>query len=123
VTEEEVLTFARQAIRSVWSLELLLLLRRDPDKAWSVPDLIAALHANARIVTEGLDNLAAAGLASAREDDTHQFSPASPVLAQLTAELVNLHALKPVAVVNAILTAPNDKIRTFADAFRFRGRT
>lgn len=120
VGEEEILAFARDAIRSVWTLELLLLLRRDPDKAWSLDELVASLHANTRIVQEGVATLDAAGLIAIPEDNRYQFAAASPVVAEIARQLVDLHGLKPVAVVKAILSAPNDKIRTFADAFRFK---
>jgi len=119
VTEAEILTFVREAFRSVWVLELLLVLRRDPNKSWTVPDLVTALQASERIITDGLAALVSAGLAAERDKGLHQFAPASPVVAEIAEELVNLHARKPVAVVQAILSAPNDKIRIFADAFRF----
>jgi hypothetical protein len=125
VTEAEILTFVREAFRSVWVLELLLVLRRDPNRSWTIPDLVTALQASERIVADGLQALIAAGLAAEREAGWYRFSPASPVVAQIADELVSLHARKPVAVVRAILSAPNDKIRIFADAFRFNkgGRT
>lgn len=119
MTEAEILTFVREAFRSVWVLELLLVLRRDPNKSWTIPELVTALQASERIITDGLAALNAGGLAAERGEGLYQFAPASPVVAQITDELVSLHARKPVAVVQAILSAPNDKIRIFADAFRF----
>jgi hypothetical protein len=120
VTEDEILAFVRDAIRSVWTLELLLLLQREPDRAWPIPDLVAALHANARLVSDSLAALGAAGLATTSEAGLHRYGPASKALAEAVAELAGLYERKPTAVVRTILSAPNDKIRIFADAFRFK---
>jgi hypothetical protein len=121
--EAAVLAFVRDTIRSIWSLELLLLLQRDAAKAWQVPELVAALHANAQVVTESLAALGSAGLVRMGEDGLCRYGPATSRLADSVTELAALYSRKPVTVVRAVLSAPNAKIRTFADAFRFRGET
>jgi DNA-binding IclR family transcriptional regulator len=121
--EDAVLAFVRDTIRSVWSLELLLLLQRDVARSWQIPELVAALHANTQVVTESLAALGSAGLVRMSEQGLYHYGPTTSRLADNVAELVALYGRKPVTVVRAILSAPNTKIRTFADAFRFRGRT
>jgi hypothetical protein len=44
---------------------------------------------------------------------------AAPALDQLSQQLADAYAERPVAVINAIMTAPTDRLRSFADAFRF----
>jgi hypothetical protein len=42
------------------------------------------------------------------------------MLDSFVAEAQALYAAKPLAVINAIATAPNEKLRIFADAFRLK---
>ena len=51
-SDEEVTTFIRATFRSIWSLETLLLLRRDPERWWSRSDIIAALRASDLVVEQ-----------------------------------------------------------------------
>ena len=120
MTEQETLAFARRVLRSVWTLELLLLLHRDGERSWQAAELVSASHANARIVSESLAALVSLGYVVEDAAGGYRFQPASPVLAESVQALAELHARKPVAVVHAIISAPNDKIQTFADAFRFK---
>ena len=50
----------------------------------------------------------------------YRYLPASVALSDAVDTLAELYGRKPMAVTNAILSSRNDKIRTFADAFRFR---
>jgi hypothetical protein len=120
VNEDDILAFVRDVIRSVWTLEVLLLLQREPARAWLIPDLVTTLHANARLVTESLAALRSAGLAEVNEAGLHHYCPTSRSLADTVAGLADMYTHKPVAVAKTIFTAPNDKIQTFADSFRFK---
>lgn len=116
---EDVLRFIRTSIRSVWALELLLLLRRDAARSWNVAALIRELRGSAGIVAGAMTELQAAGLV-ASADDAFLYQPASPELDALVAATAAAYAEYPVAVTQAIFTAPSDKIRLFADAFRIK---
>jgi hypothetical protein len=120
VTKEQSLGFAAGVLRSVWSLEVLLLLYREPARAWAVPDIVAELRANTRIVVQSLTELEAAGLVRPEGSGLHRYEPATPDLAQSAADLFTLYEQEPRSVVMAILKAPKDTIQMFADAFRFR---
>ena len=118
--EDELLGFIRSAIGSVWTIELLVVLQRDPEKAWSAKDLVADLRASARVVTDSLGALELAGLVTADDVGLYRYCPVSPGIDRTVRELVDLYARKPMTVVNTILSSPTNKIQTFADAFRFR---
>lgn len=120
VSEDEVLAFVRNAIGSVWTIELLVLLRHDPDRTWQARSLITDLRASPRVVGDSLSALEAAGLVSADEAGLYRYHPVSPMIDETARELVDLYARKPMTVVNTILSSPTNKIQTFADAFRFR---
>ena len=122
MNEDDVLEFARTALASVWALELLLLLHRSPEGAWQEEELVAPLRANARVVAECLAALSGKGLVATDDIGRYRYRPASATLIEAVDALAELYARKPLAVTNAILSGRNDKIRTFADAFRFRTR-
>ncbi len=116
--DEDVQDFIRSSIRSVWALEVLLLLRREHGRAWTAGALAHELRANERLVSDVLATFATSGLVSC--GDTCSYAPVSPALDDLCARLEATYRERPVAVVKAIMAAPNDKLQIFADAFRFR---
>ena len=120
MNEDDALDFARTAFSSIWALEVLLLLHRTPERSWQDADLIGALRANARVVAESLASLQGKGLVTKDDAGQYRYSPASITLGSAVDALAELYGRKPMAVTNAVLSSRNDKIRTFADAFRFR---
>ncbi|MFO1061188.1 MAG: hypothetical protein U1E53_34085 [Dongiaceae bacterium] len=116
---EELEHFIRTTIRSVWALELLLLLAGEPDRAWTEDEANRALRGSTGLVRSTLAALVQAGLL-ALEGDAYRFRPATPELRRSVEQLAEAHAARPLAVVRAILDAPNERIRSFADAFRVR---
>jgi hypothetical protein len=119
VTDEEVLAFVQASIPSVWALELLLLLRRDPKKEWHVDALVRELRSTATVVQDSLPALQSAGLVVG-EEGVYRYQPASPALDAIVSETAKVYAIKPTAVIRAIVTAPNDKLRVFANSFRLK---
>lgn len=117
---DEILSFARVSLGSVWALEVLLLLRRTVARAWTTPALVAELRSSPAAVEGALDRLRQAGLAVTDAGGVHRFQPAAPPLEALVAELADLYAGHPVTVINAIIASPDDSIRSFADAFRIK---
>jgi hypothetical protein len=122
VIDERVLAFLRAHIRSVWALELLLLLARDRARAWHSHDLVREMRSSTVAVDEALRNLKSAGLAAVDADNRYRYSPASPEVDALATGIAQAYAVRPSAVVNAIITAPDDKLRIFADSFRLKDR-
>jgi len=117
--DEDLLSFIRSSVRSVWALELLLLLRRQSEREWASADLVRELRANERLVSDVLAGFETGGLV-ARSDAGVRYAPASSVMRDLADRLAAAHAATPVAVVRAIMTAPKETLQIFADAFRFR---
>jgi hypothetical protein len=120
VTDEQILAFLRANIRSLWTLELLLLLARERGKAWLPSDLVREMRSSAVAVDEALRNLQRVGLVAADTDNRYRYAPASPELDELASGIAHAYATRPTAVVKAIVTAPDDKLRIFADAFRLK---
>jgi hypothetical protein len=120
VTEDDALAFATASIRSVWALEMLLVLKRDPARQWNVDALIRELRSSLAVVNEALANLRAAGLVAEDDPAAYRYGAASAELDQLASALEQIYAVKPTAVIRAIVSGPSDKLRKFSDAFRFK---
>src|SRR6185312_2364870 len=103
--------FLRNSLRSVWELELLLLFRRQRTRLWIVDELVHDLRASVLIVGDALDALQKVGLVSKNAKDEYQYWPISPELGQLVEDLAAAYASSPVAVTEAILSAPSSSIR------------
>ncbi len=111
--------FVREHIRSVWALELLLLMRRDLDRCWPPADLVRELRASQMLVSDNLERLQGAGLVVPDEAGCFRYAPAIPVLASLCDQLEAAYRQRPVAVVNMI--ARSGSVQSLADAFKFKG--
>jgi hypothetical protein len=117
-SDDDLLRFIRSSFRSVWTLELLLLLKREP-RDWSNEELVATLRASELVVSQALDSLLAAGLVS-MEGERARYLPASPSIASDIDQVEKLYAARPDAVRRAIVSAAASGATAFADAFRLR---
>ena len=117
-SDEELLSFIASSFRSVWALELLLVLKREP-RAWSRAELVTALRGSELVVSQALDGLVAAGLISV-DDAGACYTPANDELAQCMDRVEQLYRTKPNAVRRAIIAASSSSATAFADAFKLR---
>jgi hypothetical protein len=120
IPEEQVLEFAGASLQSVWALEILLTLKRDPAKEWTANDLIRELRSSQVGVAEALQNLRSAGLVVETNGQLYRYQPGSAAMDAFVTELVKVYAAKPVAVVRSIVTSPNRKLQILSDAFRIK---
>lgn len=118
-SDDAISSFIRSSFRSVWSLELLLLLKRDP-RLWPRAEIVTALRASDLIVTQSLEALTAAGLVSVDEAGNAAYRPASEGAAELVDGTDALYARTPDAVRRLIVGAIPNPLAAFADAFRLR---
>lgn len=115
-----VVRFLLGSIRSVWELELLLLLRAQKARSWTTDELVRDLRASVLIVTDALGNLQKTGLVNKAANEQYQYWPVTPDLDQLVSEVAIAYASAPAAVIEAILSAPSSSVRIFADAFKIK---
>jgi hypothetical protein len=120
VTDEETLSFVYAVVKSVWALELLLLLRRQNEQSWKLDELVHELRASRKAVQIGLEGLRASGLVTFDSEDAIRYCPVSDQLDELVASIQQLYLTKPVAVISAIATPIEDQLRLFAESFRLK---
>ncbi len=118
--DDELRDFLRHSLRSVWNIELLLLLARQQGRAWVAADLVRELRASDLVVSQGVEGLQQTGLITAGSDGTYRYSPVTPDLDRLVQQLERVYRERPSTVTKALFSSPNDKLSTFADAFRLK---
>jgi biotin operon repressor len=115
---DELFSFIGSSFRSVWALELLLLLKRE-NRPWSREELITTLRASELVVNKAIDELVAAGLISV-EGDGARYMPVSEDIAKNVKQVEKVYSARPDAVRRAIVSASASGATAFADAFRLR---
>ena len=113
--------FIRGAFPSVWTLELLLLLKSEPGRAWVGQELIEKLRASEPIVVQGVGALVAGGLVATEEGGRVRYAPASSEIAQLVEDTVRQYSKRPDAVRRIIVFAGQTGLQAFSEAFKLRG--
>lgn len=107
-------------VRTIWALETLLLLCRNPGRAWTVEELDRELRGSVGLVRNVLNKFEQAGLVQRGPDDAWRWEPSAGELDGLSRELVALYATHPFTVIKAITEAQTDRIQTLADAFKIK---
>lgn len=118
-SQEDVARFISSSFRSVWSLELLLLIKQDP-RPFPREELVSALRASELVISQAVDSLVAAGLATADADGNTTYMPVSPDADALVERAEGLYARKPDAVRRMIVASTTSGVAAFANAFRLR---
>ena len=115
---EDLLRFIGSSFRSVWALELLLILKRER-RVWSHEELVSTMRASELVVNKAVDALVAAGLATV-EGQGVTYMPINAEVAACVDQLESLYAVRPDAVRRAIVSAASSGASAFADAFKLR---
>jgi hypothetical protein len=113
--------FIRGAFPSVWTLELLLLLKSEPGRGWTREELVDKLRGSEPIVVQGVAALVAGGLVATEDAGTVRYAPASPDIERLVEEAVRQYAKRPDAVRRIIVFAGQTGLQAFSEAFKLRG--
>jgi hypothetical protein len=116
--------FLQTAVPAVDAAELLLLLRRTPDRRWSAAALVAELLPGVPMseaeAAKYLDIFRARGLLAAGEDGQVAYRPASEALRMHGDMLALAYRQRPVTLIRMIYALRDARIQTFADAFKLR---
>jgi hypothetical protein len=120
VKDADILDFVRNSIGSVWALELLLVVGGCPERVWPVDELVRELRSSPAAITGATRLLEHAGLVARVGHEGCRYQPASPELDKIGELVRKIYAAKPATVIGAIFESPDDKLRAFAEAFKFK---
>jgi hypothetical protein len=112
--------FLYHNIDSVEQLEVLLLLRRVPDRGWTADEVARELYSHPSSVLHRMTSLAGRGLLRELEPACFRYAPRSAELHQTVNEVAEAYRERRVAVITLIASKPMENVRAFSDAFRFR---
>lgn len=112
--------FLRTSIRSVWEIELLLLLRKERARSWATAELVRHLRASSLVVSDALVALQRIDLVARDPENRFTYRPATDELTAIADELAATYACAPASIMSVIWSTPTTNIQTFADAFRLR---
>lgn len=113
---EDVRRLVGERLPSVSHVEILLLLRALPDKAWTAEEVARAQTTRVPAAVGFLEHLHEAGLVS-REDDRYRYAAQR---AATVDALADCYTSRRHAVVSLIFAEPDDSATSLADAFRLR---
>jgi hypothetical protein len=122
VLDPELLAFVRNSSPSRWALELLLLMRRAAPGYLTRDELVQHLRATPTLIDRLLDQLTAARLVSKNDSGAFRFECGAPELEALCDALGTAADQRPIALRDAIISMPREKLRDFSEAFRFKGK-
>lgn len=120
MTEQDALDFVRLSLGSIWALELLALLGREPERSWPLDKIVHESRSSFHAVNQAVLLLEQAGLIAMTAPHEYRYQPKTPTLDAIGELVQKLYVNKPSAVIAAIVESPNDKLRTFADAFKLK---
>ena len=113
--------FVLRHIDSIEQLEVLLLLRGHPGRAFSADEVSREIRTAPASAARRLASLSASGLlAEDRAAGSFRYAPRSGDLDAAAGELAEAYAVRRIAVTTLIYSRPLDQVRTFADAFKIR---
>ena len=95
-------------------------MRRSRARSWPLDELTRELRGNRTLVHDVLSALAKAGLVEADENGNYRYRPSSDEIDALVGRLEQVYLERPLALIKEIVSTPNEKIQSFADAFRLK---
>jgi hypothetical protein len=119
---ETLRAFIREHIPDVDAAELLIKLAREPARQYAVPSLVDELQPTAISEVSARRHLSSfeeRGLVESA-GELFRYSPASPEVDSCVQALMRVYNARPVTMVRVIYALRDEKIRSFADAFRIK---
>jgi len=113
-------------IDSVIQMEMLLMLKVQPDTPLSAAHIAQQLYVSEAVAGERLAALERSGLLQAEVDadgrSCYRYRPANPAMDAQVEDLARDYAQRRVRVIEWLYSRPSSSVRSFAGAFRLRRR-
>lgn len=119
---EQIARFLIDKVDSIAELEALLLLRNEPAYRWTPQDVSKRLYLSDKDAFEILVRLSTKGLVLYKASGVgwYKYQPGSAKVRKMIDRLSRAYSEHMIAVTNLIHSKSKDKVRDFADAFKFR---
>ncbi len=102
---KDVVHFVQEELGSVWALKMMLILRAEPERRWSLEALVRELRASRPLIAELLDRFEKTGLAKRGEAGGWHWHLARSDLKAVTDRIAADYAVRPVSVIQMIAQA------------------
>jgi hypothetical protein len=114
-------SFLEQRLSSLHHIEVVMLLRGDPGRSWTAPEVAAALGSAPETAAMRLFLLASGGLIAFEPSAVprYRYAAADAETEARLRELSEVFATNRDAVA-AVVESPRDPIRSFSDAFKLK---
>ena len=116
---QELVNFCDANTLCVDQLEMLRVLKEQPDKVWDADELARAVQATPKVVASHIAAMHGRGLLTSMGEKSHacRFGPA-PELEGIIERLLQLYQERPVSMLRLVYDRAAIRLRVFADAFR-----
>jgi hypothetical protein len=113
--------FLERDIDSLETLELLLLLRKNPECYWSSDEIVAELRSTPFSIRQRIQTLRRLGLIAERTGGGWCYA-ADGAMERLIAETADAYRDLRLRVIEAVYHSSTEPFREFSDAFRIKER-
>ena len=121
---DEFCAFLQATVPSVSAAELLLSLLGQPDRWWNAQEAVPAQQAGASLsesdARKYFDLFAARGVVAVNQEGRVLYRPASAEIDAFVRTLERAYNERPVTLIRMIYALRDSRIRSFAEAFKFR---
>lgn len=112
--------FLIECIESVSQLELLLIIFKTQNKKWNAAAMAREMRTHPSTALKQMNILSDKGILRKESEDTFIYTPENSELHKKLVDLSELYNERPVAIVTFIYKSPTEKLKGFADAFKFK---
>jgi hypothetical protein len=116
---KDIRNFLTDCIETVSQLELLFFILENKSSSWTADLISKELRTHPSMAAKQMEILFTKGILS-KEEDKFSYGPQTTKLEENINQLYDLYHERPVAIVTYIFTKPEDKLKGFADAFKFK---
>lgn len=116
----DVRRFILENLNSIDQLEMLLLLRNEPQRVWRPEEVSAELYTHPDAAQQRLKDLVNTKAVIEDESGAYRYHPMTAEMAQTIDSLEQLYKRRRVTVINLIYSKSAPGVQAFADAFQLR---
>jgi hypothetical protein len=116
---EDIVHFIRECIDRLETLDVLLRLQSAPERSWTIRQISDEMRSSPLAIESALESLLRHGLLE-KDGTSFRFRPRDAALEDKTSRLAACYRERRTAVITTIFSKPNEAIRGFAEAFRFK---